>query len=80
VGIRNKSMSEREKLLSFLFDRDDRKVLNIKFFRGNATDLTVDQLCETALAVVRDTWEAEEQLADAPPLTETSRMKISELC
>ncbi len=72
-------MSERERLLTFLFDKDDRKVLNIKFFRGNASDLTVDQLCTTAFEVVRDTWDRENDLPDMPPKTQSSRVAVRSL-
>jgi hypothetical protein len=60
-------LSEREKLLSLLFDRSDKKVNNIKFFRGNADNLTIEELCQTAREVVADTWDNETSLIDAPP-------------
>lgn len=63
------SMGEREKLLSFLFDRDDKRVVNIKFFRGNADNLTVEDMCQTAREVVEDTWAREGHLIDAPPVS-----------
>jgi hypothetical protein len=72
-------MSERERLLAFLFDRGDKKILNLKFFRGNARDLTVDQLCATALEVVEDTWSREDTLVDQPPDAGAPRILVSTL-
>lgn len=66
-------MSGREKLLTFLFDRSDRKVTNIKFFRGNAANLTVDELCAAALDVVKDTWDHEAISQDDPPRARSPR-------
>ncbi len=62
------NMSERDQLLSLLFDRSDKRVINIKFFRGNASNLTVDEMCQTARVVVEDTWAREGALADEPPI------------
>jgi hypothetical protein len=62
------SMSERDRLLSFLFDRNDKVVKNIKFFRGNAEDLTLEDMCRTARAVVEDTWLRENHLPHQPPV------------
>ena len=61
-------MSERDKLLSFLFDRNDKIVRNIKFFRGSAEDLVIEDLCRAALTVVEDTWRREGSLADVLPV------------
>jgi hypothetical protein len=46
------SMSEREKLSSFLFDRSDREILDIKFLSGTDPNLTAGELCETAAGVL----------------------------
>lgn len=61
------NMSERDRLLSLLFDRNDKTVKNIKFFRGNAADLTVEEMCQTSREVIEDTWTREGFLTDAPP-------------
>ena len=61
-------MSEREKLLAFLFDRDDIRVSNVKFFRGNAEALTVEQMCRVAGEVIAETFERWSDLEDAPPV------------
>jgi hypothetical protein len=45
-------MGEREKLSTFLFDRDDIDVLDIKFLRGSSSKLTSDEMCETARRVL----------------------------
>ena len=63
------AISERERLLAFLFDREDKKIINIKFFRGNAEDLTIDQMCLTVRKVVEDTWHREAAIMDNPPLS-----------
>ena len=63
------NVSEREKLLSFLFDRNDKVVKNIKFFRGNAENLTLEDMCRTAQAVVEDTWARENELPHQPPVS-----------
>lgn len=60
-------MSEKEKLAALLFDRSDKRVKNIKFFRGNADNLTIEEMCQTAREVVEDTWAREGSLTDAPP-------------
>jgi len=57
----------REGLLSLLFGSNDRVVRNVKFFRGNAANLALDDMCATAADVIRDTWEREATLADEPP-------------
>lgn len=72
-------MSDRESLLSFLFDRTDKKILNVKFFRGNARDLTVDQLCKTAMEVIKDTWDREGEINDFPPTSRSRQIEISSL-
>jgi len=61
-------MNEREKLLSFLFDREDLKVRNVKFFRGNAENLTAEQMCKTAREVLEETLQNIDCLEDAPPI------------
>ena len=63
------SMSEREKLLSFLFDRDDVKVHNVKFFRGSAENLTVEEMCLTAREVLAETFERIDALASVLPVS-----------
>ena len=40
------SISEREKLSSFLFDGSDRELLNMKFFRGTRDLVSPEELCE----------------------------------
>jgi hypothetical protein len=70
-------MSEREKLLSLLFDSNDRKVLNIKFFRGNASDLTVEQLCAEAINVVNDTWSHDSAHEDKAPISLSERINFA---
>lgn len=39
-------MSERKKLLSFLFEGSGREVTNIKFFRGPRDLVSQEELCE----------------------------------
>ena len=56
-------------MLSLLFDRNDKRVINVKFFRGNADDLTLEEMCQTARGVVEDTWAREGSLPDAPPVS-----------
>lgn len=72
-------MSEREKLLSLLFDRSDKKVLNVKFFRGNARDLTAEQLCKTAHGVISDTWDREGSIKNDPPVSQRTRTAVHSL-
>ena len=38
-------LTEKEKLSAFLFDREDRKVVNIKFFRGPRDLVSTEELC-----------------------------------
>ena len=59
--------SEREQLLAFLFDRNDKSVENIKFFRGNAENLTIEDMCRTTREVVDEMWAQEGAWVDAPP-------------
>ena len=73
------SMSEREKLSAFLFDRNDKEVLNVKFFRGNAKDLTIERLCSAAHRVIADTWNNEGKLSDAPPRSLMPQREVSSL-
>ena len=63
------SMSERERLLSFLFDRDDKQIANIKFFRGSAEKLTIDDMCCTAREVINEVWATEGSWVDSPPVS-----------
>jgi len=72
-------MSERERLLSLLFDRSDKKVLNVKFFRGNARSLTAEQLCKTAHDVISDTWDREGSIKNEPPVSQKARTAIHSL-
>lgn len=51
------TVSEREKLSSFLFGRDDKEVCNIKFMRGESSSLTAEQLCEAARNVIEAFWD-----------------------
>ena len=62
-------MSEREKLLAFLFDRDDKRVLNIKFFRGSEEKLGVEDMCRVAHEVMKDTWDRLDTLEDVLPVS-----------
>ena len=62
-------MTERERLLAFLFDREDKRVLNIKFFRGRSENLTLEEMCAAARAVADDTWKNEGRLVDVPPVS-----------
>lgn len=61
------NMSEKDRLLSLLFDRSDKRVKNIKFFRGNADSLTIEEMCQTAREVIEDTWTREGHLGGVPP-------------
>jgi len=63
-------MSERDKLLSFLFDRNDRDIRNIKFFRGNTENLMLEDICRVAHDVLADTWAREDTLPHAPPVVD----------
>lgn len=72
-------MSEREKLLSFLFDRTDKRVLNVKFFRGTAKDLTIEELCRVAREVIEDTWSREGSLEHLPPQSSALRTPVHAL-
>ena len=72
------NVSEREKLLSFLFDRNDKRVKNIKFSRGNAEDLTLEDMCQTAREVIADTWEREDNLVSSPPVTTRQSYGLTE--
>lgn len=38
-------MLEKDRLFADLFGRSDRKHVNIKFFRGSADDISVEQFC-----------------------------------
>jgi hypothetical protein len=38
-------MLEKERLFADLFQSSDRKHVNIKFFRGSADDISVEQFC-----------------------------------
>ena len=70
------SMSEREKLLSILFDTDDKRVLNVKFFRGTSSALTGEQFFAAAREVIADTWENEGRLVDCPPRSSAQTINI----
>lgn len=63
----DEAMTERDKLIAFLFDRDDRKVENVKFFRGNAENLALEDVCRVAREVIADTWDREGHLPHDPP-------------
>ena len=65
-------MTEQESLLSFLFDRDDIKVHNVKFFRGNAEKLTTEQMCRVARMVIEDTFQRIDALENVLPVSATS--------
>ncbi len=73
------SMSEQDKLLSLLFDRADKRVSNVKFFRGNAKDLTVEQMCKVAREVIEDTWAREGSLEHSPPKSRSPRTAVHAL-
>ena len=73
------STNEREKLLSFLFDRNDKKIIDIRLFRGNAENFSVETMCRIAREVIEDTWAAEGVWIDSPPLTPMSPMKDAEM-
>lgn len=62
-------MTQRERLLSFLFDRNDKRIKNISLSRGTANDLTMEDMCQTVRDVVADTWEQEGRLSHSAPLT-----------
>jgi len=61
--------SERDKLLTFLFDRNDKQIRNVKFFRGDARELTIDDMCLTAREVIAEMWATEGNWADDPPIS-----------
>jgi len=46
------SVSERKRLSSFLFERTDVEVLDLKFLRGDDENLTEGELCAAANAVL----------------------------
>ena len=58
---------EHECLMSLLFDRDDRRIVNLKFFRGPTEQLSMDDLCRSVREVIEDTWAHERTRRDAPP-------------
>jgi hypothetical protein len=62
----NVSMSEREKLLSFLFDRDDGKELkNLKFFAPRSADS--ERAAAAARRVLENLWSGREIVSVLPP-------------
>lgn len=61
-------LSERERLLTLLFERSDgKKLVNIKFFQGVGHSLTVETMAAAARRVVEQVWRKDQVLSDAPP-------------
>ncbi len=49
-------MSEREKLSAALFGNEGRKMVNVRFFRGESPTLSADEMCATARGVLEKFW------------------------
>lgn len=72
------SASERDKLLTLLLENSGGKELvNIKFFRGNAADLTVERMCAAARRVLEASWAGAQK--DEPPVTRRAQVTAATL-
>jgi len=67
------SMSEREKLLSFLFDRNDGfKLENLKFFTPRAAD--EERASAAARRVMQKLWSADTLISVPPPASKCANI------
>lgn len=55
-------MSEKDRLLHTLFERPDRELVNIKFFRGSSEEISEDDFCAE---VNKTLFEIEQELTES---------------
>ena len=73
-------VSERERLLTLLFDKNGgRELVNIKFFQGNAADLTVEQMSTAVRRVVENLWSDDVGLMSVMPEERVAQRSVSDI-
>lgn len=73
-------VSEREKLLTLLFEQSGgRNLVNIKFFKGNAAELTVEQMSAAVRRVVTRLWDNDDPAASVMPVEHFEQRKASDI-
>ena len=69
----------KEQLFSFLFEGGQRKLLNIKFLRGDSSSLTEEQLCAAAHSALSAAISDGSHFEDKPPVSARVQVEASEL-